>query len=131
MSNRTESGSAECNAERGQVIEILGDANQLPEWAPGFADSVRGDATSGWVITKAGREFSVSVDAHPEAGTVDYVREVAPGVLGGAYLRVIPRPGGGSVIVMTLPIASGAQPNEVKATLHDELTALVALADAG
>ena len=38
-----------------------------------------------------------------DAGTVDYLREIAPGREGGAYIRVIPRPGGGSVVVMTVP----------------------------
>ncbi len=59
-----------------------------------------------------------------DAGTVDYLREIAPGREGGAFLRVVPRPGGGSVVVMTLPLAPGAEQAATAATLRYELNAL-------
>lgn len=62
-----------------------------------------------------------------EAGTVDYLREVAPGIENGAYLRVTPRPGGGTVIVMTVPLGTGVDAAEVAFTLRAELAALVTL----
>ncbi len=69
------------------------------------------------------------VVTNQDAGTVDYLREIAPGRKGGAYIRALPRPGGGSVVVMTLPIVPGAQPAVIAATLRDELTALVSLVE--
>ena len=63
------------------------------------------------------------------AGTVDYLREIAPGREGGAYMRAIPRPGGGSVVVMTLPLLPDAERTAVAATLRDELNALVSLVE--
>src|SRR5450631_2276530 len=64
-----------------------------------------------------------------DAGTVDYLREIAPGGEGGAYIRAIPRPGGGSVVVMTLPLLLDAERTAVAATLRDELNALVSLVE--
>jgi hypothetical protein len=60
-----------------------------------------------------------------ESRAVDYLRQVAPGREGGAYIRVTPRLGGGSVIVMTLPVPPSADQTAVAATLTRELTALV------
>jgi hypothetical protein len=42
----------------------------------------------------------------------------------------MPHPGGGSVIVMTLPVPPGAEPAAIAATLAAELAALVSLAGA-
>ena len=69
------------------------------------------------------------VDTSQDAGTVDYLREIAPGRQGGAYIRAIPRPGGGSVVVMTLPLLPGAERPAVAATLRDELNALVSIVE--
>ena len=51
-----------------------------------------------------------------DAGTVDYLREVAPACEGGAYLRAVPRPGGGTVIVMTLPLLPDTDPEDISIT---------------
>ena len=48
---------------------------------------------------------------------------------GGAYVRVVPRPGGGSVIAMTLPLLPGVNPTDTAATLAQELDALAALVE--
>jgi len=60
---------------------------------------------------------------------VDYLRQVAPGREGGAYLRAIPRPGGGSVITMTLPLLPDVEPADTAATLARELAALASLTE--
>ena len=62
-----------------------------------------------------------------DAGTVDYLREVAPAREGGAYLRAVPRPGGGTVIVMTLPLLPDTDPEDISTTLTAELAALADL----
>jgi len=65
---------------------------------------------SGWRAIKDGREFNIRVAVEQAAGTVDYLRELAPGREGGAYIRAVPRPDGGAMIVMTLPLlASGGR----------------------
>jgi hypothetical protein len=125
---RSASGSIESDAEIDVVLEILEDCTRVPEWAPPFADLVTQDGPSciGW---KDGREFLFRVAAVRHAGTVDYLREIAPGVEGGGYLRVVPRPGGGSVITMVLPVPPDVDPATLQATLDAELVALEALAD--
>ena len=100
---------------------------RIPDWAPAFADTVVGDAQAGWRASKDGREFAVRVAVDKDAGTVDYLREVSPGREGGAYLRAVPRPGGGTVIVMTLPLLPDVDPADVAATLTAELSALAEL----
>lgn len=125
---RTETQSAESDALVADVLAVLANAARIPQWAPVFADEVSGDSRSGWLVTKDGQAFTLRVAAVPAAGTVDYLREVAAGREGGAYLRVIPRPGGGSVIIMTLPVPPGADPAATAAVLAGELAALAALA---
>jgi hypothetical protein len=77
-----------------------------------------------WRATKDARDFSLRVASVRDAGTVDYLREIAPGREGGAYLRAIPRAGGGSVITMTLPVPPGVDVAAVRTTLACELVAL-------
>lgn len=86
------------------MIAVLANATRIPEWAPASADRVVGDHRSGWQATKDGRDLIPRVAVDEGAGTVDYLREVAPGREGGAYIRATPRPGGGSVVIMTLPL---------------------------
>jgi hypothetical protein len=128
---RTTTQSAESDAPVAGVVALLADAARIPQWAPAFADEVRGDARAGWQVTKDGQAFALQVAVNRDAGTVDYLREVAPGRAGGAYIRAIPRPGGGSVIVMTLPLLPGVDPADTAATLTRELTTLVSLTEPG
>lgn len=124
---RTETQSVETGAQPDAVIAVLADARLLPRWAPGFVDVVVGDAESGWVGTKGGQSFSIRVPVNSFARTVDFLREVSPGREGGAYLRVVPRPGAGTVIVMTLPILPGTDRAATASILTEELAALAAL----
>jgi polyketide cyclase/dehydrase/lipid transport protein len=128
VTGRTESGSIESDAARAELVSLLADGTSAPRWAPAFADVVERDGDA-WRATKDGRSFLVRIEVHARAGTVDYLREIAPGRFGGAYLRVVPRPGGGSVVTLTLPTGPGADPAAVRATLKAELAALVALVD--
>ncbi len=125
---RTETQSLESSADPGVVLELLADARNLPDWAPGFADAVSGDVQAGWRVIKDGEEFAVRVAVQRDAGTVDFLREIAPGREGGAYVRVLAGAAGGSVIVMTLPVPADVDRAVVAATLSDELAALSRLA---
>jgi len=92
-SRRTVTQSIESEASRDEVVGVLVEATRIPEWAPAFVDRVTGDARSGWLATKDGQDFALRVVVDQGAGTVDYLREVGPGREGGAYVRVLPRPG--------------------------------------
>ncbi len=93
--------------------------------------SVSGSAQDGWTVTKDGATFPVRIAQSAEAWTVDILREVAPGRVAGAYLRIIPRVTGGSVVVMTLPVPPGTEAARIAEILKAELANLVALADGG
>ncbi|MDQ6606171.1 MAG: SRPBCC family protein [Actinomycetota bacterium] len=129
MNASTATASLECDTTPSALLALIGDPRQIPRWAPAFADTVTGGASSGWLVSKNGQTFALRVLARPEAGTVDYLREIAPGDEGGAYLRVVPRIGGGSVVVITVPVPSGGDPAAVAETLGEELIAMARLAD--
>jgi hypothetical protein len=129
-SARTETQSIESDATVAAVVALLADPTHIPEWAPAFADRVVGDDRSGWQAFKDGRDFALRVAVGVDAGTVDYLRQVAPGREGGAYIRVVPRPRGGSVIVMTLPLLPDVNPADTAATLARELSVLASLVQA-
>ena len=131
MAPRSETQSVECNADLGVVLELIADPRHIPQWAPAFADAVVEDIESGWRATKDGEDFHLRVVTNHDAGTADYLRELSPGREGGAYLRATPRPGGGSVVVMTLPVSPGAESADVAKTLRAELDALAFLAESG
>jgi hypothetical protein len=125
---RTQTQAIETAVDPGAIWELLADPRHIPVWAPAFADAITGDQQQGWPAVKDGRDFALRVAGARAQRTVDYLREIAPGREGGAYLRVLARPGGGSVIVMTLPLAPGTDPETVTATLRAELAALARLA---
>lgn len=116
--------SVECPADRARVLRTLRDPRRLPEWAPPFADRVDPDGEDGWRVTKGDAAFALRVEEHPGAGTVDFLRELESGGEGGAFLRVVPRPGGGSVIAMTAPVPAGVDPVQARTNLRTELGAL-------
>jgi hypothetical protein len=124
---RSETGSIESGADREAVLAVLEDGTRVPEWAPAFADVAVPDGAR-WRGTKNGSDFSFRVAYEPTAGTADYVREVVPGAENGAYIRVVPRLGGGCVISMTLPLRPGVAPSELRETLAAELAAIARLA---
>ena len=126
---RTETQCIETDAPVEAVVAVLADPTRIPQWAPAFADQVRSDPKSGWEATKDGREFALRVATNEDAGTVDYLRQVAPGREGGAYIRAVLQPGGGSVVTMTLPLLPDVDPADTAATLARELATLTSLAE--
>ncbi len=93
------------------------------------ADGARSDGEFGWQATKDGRDFTLRVATNEEDGTVDYLRQVAPSREGGAYMSAVPRPRGGSVVTMTLPLLPEVDPTGTAATLARELATLASLAE--
>jgi uncharacterized protein YndB with AHSA1/START domain len=126
---RTATGAVECAASPDVVFDYLADPRHLTEWAPGFAQAVTRGPGPDWTVPRDGEEFAVRVPARRESGTVDFLREVAPGRWGGAFLRVHTRPGRGSVVVMTLGFQPGVDPADTARILQDELAAIAAAVD--
>lgn len=110
MSERTVTRSLEADLEPEKILSVLNDPAQ-----------------HGWCVTKNNESFNVQVNVSTAAGTVDFLREMAGGKRGGAYMRVFPRVLGGSVVVMTVPLAPGADPQQVAGVVDQELAALVSL----
>ncbi len=113
MHSRTQTQSMETDADPQSIVALLADPTRILDWAPAFADTITGDDQTGWHGTRGGQDFAFRVVTHPDAGTADYLREIAPDRQGGAYLRAVPRPGGGSVVTMTMPVTPGAEPAAV------------------
>ena len=128
MPDRTVTRAIEDDLEPDAIFAVLTEPRLLPRWAPAFADEVEKIGSDSWQITKNGNRFAMQMAASAASRTVDYLREVAPGKRGGAYIRVLPRPGGGSVAVMTLPITANADAESVTAFLVEELKSLVEVA---
>jgi hypothetical protein len=124
---RTATQSLEADAEPDTVFVLLCDPTRLPAWAPAFAERVERTADGGWHVTRGAEQFGVRVVARPGARTVDYLRDPGSGREGGAYVRVVPRPGGGAVITMTVPVEPGGDPADVTRDVLGELQALVSL----
>ena len=127
MNPRTVTRTIEADLEPDAILDILSNPKQIPEWAPVFADSIEADGPNGWRVKKGGDSFSVQVVTSRDSGTVDILREMGPGKRGGAYCRVTPRPGGGSVALITVPIVPGAKVEDVAIVLEQELAMLVKL----
>jgi len=130
MTDRTITKSIETEVEPDAVLAVLVDPKRLPQWAPAFADEVDFDLSAGWQVTKDGNTFSLEVAVSPSSRTVDYLREIVSGKRGGAYVRVVPRPGNGSVIIMTLPLLADANSERLAAILSQELETLIKLCGA-
>lgn len=130
MPDHTVTRTAETDLDPDKIIRVLSDPTLIPQWAPGFADRVESNADGGWEAIKSGGDrFSLQVVVDPVSRTVDYLRELAPGIRGGAYVRVVPGPTGGSVIIMTLPVPRGGDSEQLVTILNQELAALVSVAN--
>jgi hypothetical protein len=127
MPIRSRTQAIELDVEPTAVVSLLADGARIPEWAPGFADRVAPQANSRWLATRGDNEFDIDIVVNVEAGTVDYVREISPGLSGGLRSRAVPRLGGGTVIAVTLPVLPGAEPDDVAAVLTEELATLAGL----
>jgi hypothetical protein len=128
MGTQTVTRSFESDLEPGKLYNVLADASNIPKWAPVFADAIERIDHVRHRVTKNGEIFTLEVLLHPSAVAVDYVREMPNGKRGGAYIRVTPRPLGGSTITMTVPIGPNTTESEVAKVLEQELADLVHLA---
>jgi hypothetical protein len=100
---RSETRAISIAAEPHAVLTFLADPQQLPVWAPNFAESVRQDGTE-LVVGNGGNEIRVVMRVSHEHGTFDLLAAKDPRV--GAFSRVIPN-GDGSEYLFTLLFADG------------------------
>ena len=128
MPSQTVTRATESDFEPGEIYRTLAEVSNIPKWAPAFADAIERIDDTHCRVTKGGAVFNIEVLLHQNAGTVDYVREMSNNRKGGAYIRVTPRPLGGSVVSMTVPIGPIAIESEVAKIVEQELADLVQLA---
>jgi hypothetical protein len=127
MSMQTVTGATESDLEPERIYQKLTNAFLIPRWAPVFADNVEHVQGNVYRLTKGGDVFHLELITNEPALTVDYLRTMANGKRGGAYIRVTPRPLNGSVVVMTVPVATNTSPDQVAEVLEQELAALIGL----
>ena len=127
MAQQTVTHATESSSDPTELLKFLSQAENIPRWAPVFADTVEHVGGSRYRVTKNSEAFEFELIANNTAGTVDYVREMPGGKRGGAYLRVTPRPLGGSSISMTVPIAANTTATDVARVLEQELIDVVRL----
>jgi len=128
MPNQTITRTIESPLEPTKIFATLSKPELIPRWAPVFADSTEHISGTNYRFTKGTDTFAVEVITNATSLTVDYLREMANNLRGGAYIRVMPRPLGGSTVVMTVPLGPTSLPEEVAKVLEQELEALIKLA---
>jgi len=128
MLPQTLTRSVETELEPENLFKLLSEVDNIPKWAPVFADKIERIRDSRYRVIKNDDAFEVGVFTNRAAGTVDYLREMPGGRRGGAYIRVTPRPLGGSSVSMTVPIAANTTAADVAKVLEQELVDLVCLA---
>jgi hypothetical protein len=129
MPNQTVTRTLESDIEPDKLYSVVAKAGNITRWAPVFADAIEKISGTRHEVTKNGEVFVVEVLLHPSARAVDYIREMTEGRRGGAYIRVMPRPLGGSTIAMTVPLGLASESSVAK-VLEQELADLVRIASA-
>ena len=128
MPPQTLTHAVETESEPENLFKLLSEVENIPRWAPIFADTIERIGDSRCRVVKNGEAFELEVFTNEAACTVDYILEMPGGRRGGAYIRVTPRPLGGSSVSMTVPIAANTTADDVAKILEQELVELVHLA---
>lgn len=126
---RAETRSISIAAPPETVLELLGDARRLPEWAPAFAVAVE-PIGEDWLIDSGAGQFRIRLRVSPEHGTVDLR---PPNDAGSeAHMRVVKNEDG-SEFVFTLLFPAGADEAAIAlqmATVDTELPTVRDLCEA-
>jgi hypothetical protein len=126
---RAETRTISIAARPETVLELLGDARRLPDWAPAFARAVEPDGQD-WLIDSGAGRLRIQVRVSVEHGTVDLLRPGNPSR--GARMRVISNEHG-SEFVFTLVFPVGAEDRAIAqqmATVEAELRTVRDLCEA-
>jgi hypothetical protein len=129
LPDRTETRTIAIAAPPEVVLGVVGDAERLPEWAPGFARAVRPDGER-WIVDNGDAEFPIRLRVAAEFGTVDILGPAEPPR--GAFARVLPS-GEGSEFLFTLSFPEDTEEATVAAqmrTVEAELRTVRALSEA-
>ena len=127
--NDVVSRSVSVDAVPSAVLEVLGDPQALPRWAPRFAEHARTSAADRWVVGAGGEEFEIRVRAGRHTGTVDFL---ALDEERGLFARVVSN-GEGSAVVLTLVLPAATPADVIEreiGVLERELQAVRALCEA-
>lgn len=100
------------------MVAYIGDHENLPVWAPDFAQAVR-RTDAGLLVTSGEREFPMAILVRDDVGTVDLVAGV--GARSGLFVRVVPNCDG-SECVFTMVFRPGTSDGafEGQMTVIDE-----------
>jgi len=128
MENQTVTRTIESALEPTAIFTTLSKPELIPQWAPVFAESIEHLTAGNYRFTKGPDTFFVEVIPNPSSLTLDILRELPNNRRGGAYIRVMARPFGGSTVTMTVPIGPKTTPEAVAGILDQELAALMELA---
>jgi hypothetical protein len=128
MQNQTVTRTIESSLEPSAIFTALSKPELIPQWAPVFADKTEHVSGNNYRFTKGSDTFAVEIIANTASLTVDILRETPNGRRGGAYIRVMPRPLGGSMVTMTIPVGPKITPEQAATVLEQELKALIQLA---
>ena len=95
---RTNTQSISIDAAPEQVFDLVSDPARLPDWAIGFAKTVRRE-NGGWIVTTgSGEDVPVRVETDARLGVVDYTMSPAPGLELPARTRVVPNEQGAEYV---------------------------------
>jgi Polyketide cyclase / dehydrase and lipid transport len=106
---RAETRSISIAAPPETVLELLGDARRLPDWAPAFAVAVE-PAGPDWLVDSGAGQLRLRVRVSPEHGTVDLLRPDDPNR--GARMRVLSNEDG-SEFLFTLIFPAAADDTSI------------------
>jgi Polyketide cyclase / dehydrase and lipid transport len=126
---RAETRSISIAASPEAVLDVVGDARRLPEWAPRFARAVQPDGDD-WLIDTGAGELRIRLRVARELGTVDILRPGGPPR--GAFTRVVPNEAG-SEYLFTLLFPAGTDEAAIAkqmATVEGELQTVRELSEA-
>jgi hypothetical protein len=127
---RTDTQSITIQARPKDVVAFVGDGQNLPRWAIGFAKSVR-PGHGGWIVTTGKGEVPTSIAVDNATGAVDFRMEPAPGAEATAYARVVPNEDGSEFLFtqMQQPGIPEEVFEQLVAAVAHELVALKALVE--
>ena len=127
---RSDTQSITINARPGEVLEFVGNGENLPRWAIGFAKSVR-PAHGGWIVTTGEGDVPTSITVNEVSGTVDFRMKPTAGVEATAYARVVPNGDGSEFLFSQVqhPHVTDEVFEQLVAAVGHELVALKALVE--
>jgi hypothetical protein len=127
---RSDTQSITINARPSDVLAFVGDGQNLPRWAIGFAKSVR-PVQGGWIVTTGQGEVPMSIAVDQRTGTVDFRMVAAADLEATAYARVVPNADGSEFLFtqMQQPGVPDELFDQLVAAVGHELVALKALVE--